>query len=156
MNSPLYLHQVATSDYQRALSQANRRRLTSFVLRRQNDLLSLDAILQQCRLIGQRSLGVCTVAMENIIGSAGRTSDFDREFAPRRTVTRERWIDIIKAMYLGKPLPPVELRKIGDKYFVVDGHHRISAGRLLGQTYVDAVVVEMDIDGDLCQLGLSC
>jgi nucleotide-binding universal stress UspA family protein len=40
-------------------------------------------------------------------------------------------------------LPPVELYKIGEAYFVVDGHHRISVGRSLGQTLIQAYVTEV-------------
>src|SRR5262245_17067964 len=99
MYSPLNLHQLATEEYNRALRMAERRRLAAFVLRKQNDLLSLESILNQCKLIGQRSLGLCTVAMEQIVGSAGRIGDFDITFLPRRPITKDRWVHILKALY---------------------------------------------------------
>ncbi len=46
------------------------------------------------------------------------------------------------ARLTGETLPPVDLVKVGDFYFVRDGHHRISVARALGQQFVDAIVVK--------------
>ena len=43
-------------------------------------------------------------------------------------------------------LPPVELFKIGDIYFVRDGNHRVSVARQQGQNYIDAYVTELQVD----------
>lgn len=145
MYSPLDLHQLATEEYNRGLRKAAQGRLVSLVLRRQNNLLSLDALMQRFRIIGQRSLGTQTVAIEAIVGTAGRTEDFDRSFMPKRDLTQHRLISVIKAMYEGITLPPVELRKVGKVYFVIDGHHRISAARLRGQQFIEAIVTEVDM-----------
>jgi hypothetical protein len=45
-------------------------------------------------------------------------------------------------MLEGVTLPPVELYKVGDAYFVKDGNHRISVARQHGLRYIDAVVTE--------------
>jgi len=50
-------------------------------------------------------------------------------------------------MVRGLALPPVELIQVGEVYFVVDGHHRISAARALKYTHVDAVVTEWTVAG---------
>jgi hypothetical protein len=42
----------------------------------------------------------------------------------------------------GTALPPVQLYKLGDRYYVVDGHHRVAAALSLGQLEIDAVVTE--------------
>jgi hypothetical protein len=42
----------------------------------------------------------------------------------------------------GTLLPPIELYKLGDRYYVVDGHHRVAAALSLGQLEMDAVVTE--------------
>jgi hypothetical protein len=42
-------------------------------------------------------------------------------------------------------LPPVELYKVGEIYFVVDGHHRISVARNQGQVFIEADVREFNI-----------
>jgi hypothetical protein len=40
-------------------------------------------------------------------------------------------------------MPPVDLVRIGQIYFVRDGHHRISVARALGRTDIDAYVTEV-------------
>jgi hypothetical protein len=40
-------------------------------------------------------------------------------------------------------MPPISLFKIGEVYFVRDGHHRVSVARALGRTDIDAYVVEV-------------
>lgn len=42
----------------------------------------------------------------------------------------------------GTVLPPLDLYKLGDRYYVVDGHHRVAAALSLGQVEMDAVVTE--------------
>lgn len=42
----------------------------------------------------------------------------------------------------GAVLAPVELYKLGDVYYVLDGHHRVAAAVSLGQVEIDAVVTK--------------
>ena len=53
-----------------------------------------------------------------------------------------RWKRIDRAFQRGEDLPPVELYEIGDAYFVVDGHHRVSVARYHDVPTVEAAVVE--------------
>ncbi len=157
MFSPLQLNQMAQEDYHHALRKASQKRLVAIVRRRDNRLLSLESVMNRLHMRGQRSIGLVTVCIDQIVGTAGRTRDFDRSFLPLRQVTKNRWMNIIKAMYRGEYLPPIELHKIGDAYFVIDGHHRISAARERGQQYIDAYVTEIDVPEDEIQaLGIIC
>jgi hypothetical protein len=47
------------------------------------------------------------------------------------------------------PLPPITLTLVGDRYFVVDGHHRVSVARALGQAGIDAGVTVCEFAGPL-------
>ncbi len=47
-----------------------------------------------------------------------------------------------RAFYEDINLPPVVLYKVGEVYFVVDGHHRVSVAREQGQEFIDAEVRE--------------
>jgi uncharacterized protein DUF4032 len=111
-----------------------------------NAMLSLDEVRARLNVRGQRYLGHQVVPIDHIIGSEGRYGDFDRQFLPLSDTLRQRWSKIDKAMILAVDLPPVELYKIGDVYFVRDGNHRVSVGRLQGVEYIDATVVELVVD----------
>ena len=100
------------------------------MLRRQpNDLLSLDDVRARLNVRGQRWLGHQIVPVDHIIGSEGRYTDFDRQFLPRSDKLKDRWSRIDSAMIESITLPPVDLYKIGDAYFVRDGNHRVSVAR---------------------------
>jgi hypothetical protein len=88
----------------------------------------------------QRSAGLQAVPVRAIRGSEGRTRDFDVDFNPLTEHTQERWIRLYNAWQEGAHLPPVVLVRLGDTYYVRDGHHRISIARSLGQEYVEAEV----------------
>ncbi len=40
-------------------------------------------------------------------------------------------------------MPPVELYKMGEAYFVVDGNHRVSVARYHGAQWIDARAIEV-------------
>lgn len=86
--------------------------------------------------------GLETVEVEKISGSVGRCLDFDRGFLPVCSCTRGRWEGVDRALREGRWLPPVELYKLGEDYFVLDGNHRVSVARYRGVAAVDAVVTE--------------
>ena len=97
----------------------------------------------------QHYLGLRTVPLASIIGSEGRCHDFDAGFNPRQSATLERWLSVYSAIYQGIGLPPVTLIEIRGRYFVRDGHHRISVARKLGKVDVDAEVTAWDVSGPL-------
>jgi hypothetical protein len=86
--------------------------------------------------------GLQTVPIDQIIGSMDRFHDFDREFLPRQRHTAGRWQNIDRAYYQDRQLPPIQLYKVGDVYFVKDGNHRVSVAREKGQEFIDAEVIE--------------
>jgi len=89
---------------------------------------------------GGRYAGVNTVPVYAIRGSEGRARDFDANFNPLSDNIQDRWVSIYIAQKRGTALPPVELIRVAETYFVRDGHHRISVARALGQEFVEAVV----------------
>jgi hypothetical protein len=89
---------------------------------------------------GHHHRGAQAVQIDLIRGSENRCGDFDADFYPLQDHTRDRWIRVATARLQGTPLPPVELVRAGEDYFVRDGHHRISVERALGGSYIDAVV----------------
>jgi uncharacterized ParB-like nuclease family protein len=86
--------------------------------------------------------GQQTVKLSNIVGSVNRYLDFDGKFRLRKDRPRERLQVIREMMERGKPVPPVDLYKIKDSYFVLDGNHRISAAKERGFEEINARVTE--------------
>jgi hypothetical protein len=82
------------------------------------------------------------VPVSQIVGSMDRFRDFDRTFLPRKKATQSRWTRIDRAYYEDVRLPPIQLYKVGDIYFVKDGNHRVSVARERGVEFIDAEVIE--------------
>jgi signal transduction histidine kinase len=91
--------------------------------------------------------GLQTVSIRSIRGSEDRCRDFDTNFCPLQTRTRERWLSVANARIEGRTLPPVELIQVGDQYFVRDGHHRVSVARALGEREIEAEVTARSATG---------
>jgi hypothetical protein len=86
--------------------------------------------------------GVRVVDVDKIVGSVGRSKDFDRRFLPLHASTGGRWKRVDVAFHRGEDLPPVSLYKIEGDYFVLDGNHRVSVARFHGLRTVEAEVTE--------------
>ena len=141
--------QMAKQDFERAFNRATWRRILGRLTGAGSQLLPYDEVRARLPLRGQHYIGLQQVPIEKIIGSMGRYNDFDRAFLPTQKRTMERWINIDKAHYADVILPPVELIKIGEVYFVKDGNHRVSVANERGQKEVDAYVTEIDIPFEL-------
>ncbi len=90
---------------------------------------------------GWRYLGFRTVEIGKIVGSVDRYRDFTRAFLPLNA-DRDRLRRIKRAMERDEIFPPVRLYKVGDIYFVEDGHHRVAAAVERGAKFIDAEVTE--------------
>ncbi len=129
-------------------SRARRRALLRRVLARfrnnpaSNRLLCFDDLRRALQADNRRYLGRSVVEVEKIVGSLGRRKDFDGSFLPAKASVAERWKRIDRAFHRGEDLPPVELYKMGDAYFVLDGHHRVSVACYHGVPTVEAEVTE--------------
>lgn len=84
------------------------------------------------------------IPLEKIVGSVGRYRDFTRAFLPRAHIDPQRW-SRIERLQRRAALPPVDLFRIGDTYFVRDGHHRVSVARARGQRTIQARVVDVPV-----------
>lgn len=100
--------------------------------------------------LNRRNLGVREVEVSRIIGSVGRSREFDDRFQPlhHELASRERFRRVLKAMKAGELLPPIELYKLGRDYYVLDGHHRVGAARALGIEMLEADVTLFIPSGD--------
>jgi len=105
-------------------------------------LLSYDEVKEKLRIGGPIYRGVKTIRVDQIAGSLNRYHEFDRAFLPKDDQLASRWQKVDRAFYQEVYLPPVVLYKVGDVYFVVDGHHRVSVAREQGQEFIEAEIRE--------------
>ena len=132
----------AALDFSRARLKGFLNRIGCMVFGRPSELLSYEQVKECLHLGGPIYRGVQTVPVSAIVGSLNRYRDFDRAFLPVKNGTANRWENVDLAYYQHKELPPVLLYKVGQVYFVVDGHHRVSVAREQGQDDIEAEVRE--------------
>lgn len=89
-------------------------------------ILSLEAVVAALGRQGETVMGRSNVPVSSIVGTVSRVGDFDRHFRPLNRCLRDRWEGLAR---VEGDLPPVELIRLGDLYFVEDGHHRVSIAR---------------------------
>jgi len=139
--------QVAAMRYEDALHSGRWRSLKSSVFHRCNDLLPARRVLDQIGSETPQALGVQMIPIERIVGSAGRSQDFDLHFAPRNQASEDRWRRVAQAVEAGIHLPPIRVLKIGEAYLVEDGNHRVSVSATAGRDAILADVYELPVDG---------
>lgn len=137
------------ADYSRARFKAFMNNIKAFLSGGSNTLLSFDEIKEKLHIGGPIYRGLQTVSIEQIVGSLDRYEQFDKAFLPKQDLTSDRWLRIDHAFYDDISLPPVVLYKVGNVYFVVDGHHRVSVARQQGQEFIDAEVRECSTKVDI-------
>ncbi len=141
-SSEMGAQRAAVNRFNFARGDAKKAGLVAFLTGRSNRLQALDAATADLLTSHGHYLGTRTVALSQINGSEARTNDFDRSFHPLNSRTIGRWTSVARARQAGIPLPAVELIKVGDNYFVRDGHHRISVAHSFGEEYIEAEVTE--------------
>lgn len=91
------------------------------------------------------------VPVRSVVGTMARAEDFDRLFRPLNPDVRRRRQRLARSTdQASAPLSPLSLIRVGEMYFVDDGHHRISIARARGQIAVDARVRA------ICTVAFAC
>jgi hypothetical protein len=139
---PLY---EAVTLYERAHQHSGWHQIGARLLGRSARLLDLNQIVAGGTIRARHYLGTQTVPLQQIRGTEGQRDAFDDAFHPLTPRTRGRWVSIASAWLQGASLPPIDLIRLGDVYFVRDGHHRISVARALGQQEIDAFVTVWEV-----------
>jgi uncharacterized ParB-like nuclease family protein len=80
------------------------------------------------------------VPIGHVVGSVGRASDYTPAFRPVRAEDTERWSAVRAAVLDACGVPPVELLELDGRYYVLDGHHRVSIWRSMGVSTIEARV----------------
>jgi hypothetical protein len=80
------------------------------------------------------------VPLAEIVGTVEPTNSFDADFRPSTELVRARWEQIALAHHRGVALPPIDVLQQADGYYIIDGHHRVSVARTLGDRNIAAHV----------------
>jgi hypothetical protein len=143
--------ETAKADFAR---QRRRRALASIAahLRFEPDdvsaMLPFEEVVAALGRKSQRDLGIQLVPLDSIVGTVDRRQgEFDRDFLPS-TGVRSRWERIAAARRRGEAMPPIDVYRLGDLHFVQDGHHRVSVARAMGDTDIEAHVIDVQTQLD--------
>jgi hypothetical protein len=136
------LHSRVRADFSKARFKSFINQVMSTFSGHPTTLLSYDDVKEKLHIGGPIYRGVKTIRVDQIAGSLNRYHEFDRAFLPKEDQLASRWQKVDRAFYQDINLPPVVLYKVGDVYFVVDGHHRVSVAREQGQEFIEAEIRE--------------
>jgi hypothetical protein len=89
------------------------------------------------------------IPIDRITGSVSRENDFDNNFRPLKKHLRDRWIAVYESFEADR-FTPIQLYKIGNDYYVEDGHHRVSVAHTLGRLSLRAQVWEIPLQKADC------
>lgn len=148
---PQYTMPAAMNDARIAASDLYRNQAWKARMRRFWALITRTSGHLQELCCGQGSsregsyVGMREIAIDTICGSEERADDFDNFFRPLASHNRDRWLSVAEARLRGVHMPPVQLIELGGRYYVRDGHHRISVAKALGESFVDAEVVRWQL-----------
>jgi ParB/Sulfiredoxin domain len=110
--------------------------------RRRERLLELDEVERRLKPFGRRYLGVREIPLDALVGTDSRASSFTRDFRPLHAFSRER-LRSLESAFADGAFPPIVTVKLGETYFVIDGHHRAALARRRGAEMIDADVTEL-------------
>ncbi len=139
----IHLEQQVATTYGKARRKEAYHRLGRLVRGKQpSALVDFEDLRDRLRLIEQSYLGIRPIEVDKIVGSVSRAKDFDRDFNPRSGHIRDRWSQLERA-FPDSDFPPIQVFKVGEVYFVSDGHHRVGIARQRGVELLDAEITEV-------------
>lgn len=81
------------------------------------------------------------IRVADIVGTLEQNTDFDHRFRPLKKHSVDRWVNIY-LLHEQDGWHPIVVHKVDGKYFVEDGHHRVSVARTIGMEFIEAKVWE--------------
>ncbi|MDT7729495.1 MAG: hypothetical protein QOI21_6071 [Actinomycetota bacterium] len=136
----------AEHDFLRARRRQVLSRLATWLRHEPDDvniMLPFNEVVDALGYQGEQRLGLRVIRLDSIVGSVDRGRDFDRRFRPTSGRVRERWERLALAARRGEEIPPIEVYRIGDLHFIIDGHHRVSVAHALGLSTIEAYVTQV-------------
>lgn len=137
-------YQAAIQDFRDARRRAALNEMLAKFSGNSAELLDYEDIRRKLKATGQiPAKGVQDIPLSAIVGSVGRYRDYTRDFMPKSDSDEYRWAKVKTAVSGAIGVPPIDVYKIGDAYFVIDGNHRVSVARQMAQPTISAYVTEV-------------
>ncbi|SEP52621.1 chromosome partitioning protein ParB [Amycolatopsis saalfeldensis] len=133
----------AEHDFLRARRGQVLSRLATWLRREPDDvniMLPFHEVVEALGYAGESRLGLRVIRLDSIVGTVDRSRDFDRRFRPTSGRVRERWERLALAARRGEEIPPIEVYRVGELHFIIDGHHRVSVALAQGVSTIEASV----------------
>ena len=99
------------------------------------------------RTLGLRTVPVAAIRGTAVEGPTQRGGDFLPLKQLRGADWNARWARIRSALDQLIDLPPIDVMRFGDEYWVTDGHNRVGAALYNGQGAIDANVTQLRVPG---------
>lgn len=144
-NPETLVYNSAVEDFKRARRTAAMQQMMARLTGKSADLLAYDDVCRYVKSSDGVKQGVREIPLDAIVGSVGRYQDFTRAFWPKNDSDEERWVRVKTAVHDMVGMPPIDVYKVGDVYFVIDGNHRVSIARQLGGDSITARVTEVQL-----------
>jgi len=132
-----YAANIFQSLRQRALLSALWAKLT----RGEKRLISFFDVEAAPETLMKTYAGLRDVPVRQIVGTLDRAADFDGCFRPLGKHLRDRWVYAFTSLQTDA-WAPIVVHKIEDRYYVEDGHHRVSVANYVGMAFIQAEVWE--------------
>lgn len=136
---------LASQAFQRALRNGRREAFLSRVWQRSCHLVPFETVKTKLHLICRLEKGRQEIQLDQIVGSVGKPEFFTRSLMPSNGSLENRWTNIYDLMLGFRGYPPIEVYKVDEEYFILDGHHRASVARSLGNPTIEAYVTEWNV-----------
>jgi hypothetical protein len=110
---------------------------------RKTEMRDFDEDTRSLGVLARSFRGTHPIPVAQVVGSVGRAFELRPNFMPILTPHGSfRYRQIKARMERGASLPPIDAYKLGDRYYVVDGHRRVAAARRVRLLDIDAIVTE--------------
>jgi nucleotide-binding universal stress UspA family protein len=136
----------AKDDFRQARRRADLEALLARLTGKSAELLCYPDVRHRLQATETQGRTLKDIPLDAIVGSVGRCGDFTRSFLPQHDSDEDRWANVEIATLDQAGLPPITVYQIGEVYFVLDGHHRVSVARRLGASAIEANVIEVETD----------
>ena len=90
-------------------------------------------------LRNKRFTGIHEIPIDKVIGTLDRQVDFDKNFRPLKKHLSSRWINALLQLKTDG-WQPIVVHKVGEFYYVEEGHHRVSVAQAVGMIFIEAEV----------------